>query len=92
MQEINTRWLCPGLKDTFYKILTPGGSVLALKILLKDTFSVLLRLFLGLKNTVQEVLKDTFCKKLTPGVSVLDLMIPHRKCFRILWSIIKEYQ
>ena len=45
--EINTRFLCPGLKDTFsvlmipyreclkmpfYKKLTPGGSILGLKI------------------------------------------------------------
>ena len=55
------------------KKLTPGGCVLALKILLTDTFSVLMILCLGLKDTLQEVLKDTLCKKLTPGGSVLTL-------------------
>ena len=39
-----------------YKKLTPDGSVLASK----DTFSVLMILCLGLKDTLQEVLIDTF--------------------------------
>ena len=71
MQEINIRWLCPGLKDTqevlkdtFCKKLTLDGSVLGLMIPCRKCI-------------------DTFCKKLTPGGSVLSLMILHRKCLMI---------
>ena len=68
-----------GQIDILCKKLTPGGFVLALKVLpevLKDTFYKKLApggCVLTLKIP-KEVLKDTFCKKLTTGGSFLGLV------------------
>ena len=56
--------------DILWKKLAPDGSVLAFKILLKDTFSVLMILCLGLKDTLEAMLNDVFCAKwLCPGLN-----------------------